>query len=160
MSPNGRQKLALPICGKAKVNFRNPLLFAATCFLCVFCPLTAAREIPKGDDLKIQTTTPSYDVDYYENVVEGGFGVDIVEKGKEKIVIAEDLKIANDLVGKMSEIFSVNKRNIGGADRDVRTYCSDFESKCLCSPDGTNLTCKGAGFVEVPSNLPSTLRNM
>lgn len=78
------------------------------------------------------TSTPGNQVDYLEN------GVDpVFEAGKDK---------RESLLGE-------------GKDK-VSTYCTGFESKCKCSPDGKEIVCKRAGFVEVPSKLPSTLTKL
>lgn len=37
------------------------------------------------------------------------------------------------------------------------TFCAGFDNKCQCSQDLKEFSCRAAGFLNVPINLPSTI---
>lgn len=152
MSPSGRPKYASP------PHKRTILLLSIV--LLTSRPYCEGLSIPnESNSLNPPKTTPSYDGDYYENGVAENFVGDVVHqktKVQEEIVTTTS-STTTTIVG---EVKKLNEDKVKDNVVIERTYCFGFESKCKCSPDGAELTCKAAGFVQVPSNLHPTLKKM
>lgn len=149
MSPSGRSKLAIPRFRK----FRETSPAVVLAYLLLWLSASCSCEDPT-----IVRTTPTtvYEGDYYENgVAENGFD-------RDNVVVSAHEEVQEKTVGATppSDMRKVTKDSRGEEFGAGRTYCFGFESKCKCSPDGSELTCKAAGFVQVPSNLHSTLKKM
>lgn len=178
MSPSGRLKLAsmVRIANKKLTNVKKACSFML--LFSVFTLITFCEAFPSDKLIResAKTTTPAYDGDYYENGMFNSFDAKFYSEAlpadgeiKERIIPikVQSVKLAESIHEEyLDEVkMEISQRGKVVIDRkvevgEVKTYCSGFESKCRCSADGKELTCKAAGFVEVPSSLPSTLTKL
>lgn len=177
MSPSGRLKLAstVRIANKKLSNVKKACSIVLLCS--VFTSITFCEAFPSDKLIRESVkTTPAYDGDYYENGMFNSFDAKFYSEAlpadgeiKERIIPikVQSVKLAESVHEEYLDEVKMETIQKGKVVTDkkvetgeVKTYCSGFESKCRCSADGKELTCKSAGFVEVPSSLPSSLTKL